>query len=136
MGVVTHLTEVAAGILIRGATILLAHRHPARLSYPDVWDFPGGHLDEGETPAAALARELREELGIEPTVPATAWRRAHGDGDYQMHLFLVRQWSGEIINAEPTEHDDLAWFGAADVEELELAHDSFRELIRDALKTT
>ena len=104
-------------------------------SYPGVWDLPGGHLDEAETPPAALARELGEELGIEATVPTAAWRVVDGDGDYRLHLFLVRRWSGEVVNAEPMEHDDLAWFGAADLQALELAHDSYRDLIQDALQT-
>jgi 8-oxo-dGTP diphosphatase len=131
----TILTEVAAGILIAAGSVLLCHRHPSRRSYPDVWDFPGGHVDEGETPQSALIRELQEELGIKAIVPPQVWRVLDGAGQYRLHLFLVRQWSGEIVNADTNEHDDLAWFEEAEVHALKLAHDSYRELIPDAFRT-
>jgi 8-oxo-dGTP diphosphatase len=66
----TH--RVACAALVRGGRVLLGHRSPGRRWYPDVWDLPGGHVDDGETPACALAREVREELGVHIDVPAGA----------------------------------------------------------------
>jgi 8-oxo-dGTP diphosphatase len=54
---------VAAGILIRRGRVLLAQRH-AHASYGGLWEFPGGKLEENESPGHALAREWLEELGV------------------------------------------------------------------------
>ena len=57
--------RIVAVILLRPEEMLLCHRSPARLAYPDVWDFPGGHVEPGENPLDALRREVAEELGAE-----------------------------------------------------------------------
>ena len=56
--------EVVAGLLVRDGRVLLCHRFAGRQWFPDVWDLPGGHVECGEPPINALARELEEELGI------------------------------------------------------------------------
>lgn len=58
--------HVVAGVLVRGAEVLLGHRSPDRRWYPDVCDFPGGHVEPGEDERAALDRELCEEVGEPP----------------------------------------------------------------------
>jgi 8-oxo-dGTP diphosphatase len=55
---------VAAGILIRGGRVILSQR-PAGKHLAGLWEFPGGKMEPGESPEAALVREVREELGIE-----------------------------------------------------------------------
>lgn len=90
--------EVAAGILRDGAgRILLAERtnDPA---FRGLWEFPGGKLDEGETPETALARELLEELGI--TI-AGAQHLLTVDHDYpdrsvRLHFYLVGEWRDSV----------------------------------------
>src|SRR4029450_2629954 len=61
--------RVVAAILRRDNRVLLCHRPPERAWYPDVWDLPGGHVEHGETPTEALARELREELAVDLRSP-------------------------------------------------------------------
>jgi 8-oxo-dGTP diphosphatase len=73
-GETPHL--VAASLLRRGGRVLLLHRTSTRRWYPDCWDLPGSHVEDGEMPDSALHRELVGELGID-TVPtehdALAW---------------------------------------------------------------
>ncbi|NEK58099.1 NUDIX domain-containing protein [Geodermatophilus sabuli] len=114
--------RVVAGVLVRGARVLLAHRSPGRRWYPDVWDFPGGHVEGGEDERAALARELREEIGVDPReVDAEPVLRAE-DAGLRLSVWAVRSWQGEPRNLQPDEHDDLRWVSAAEVRLLRLAH--------------
>jgi 8-oxo-dGTP diphosphatase len=76
--------QVVAGLLFRDGRVLIARR-PAGDPLGEVWEFPGGKLEPGETPAAALARELAEELGIAAEVGAEVERLDH---DYP-HLALT-----------------------------------------------
>lgn len=78
---VTHVTRpttlVAAAVIIRGDKVLLTQR-PRGTHLEDHWEFPGGKVEADEDPREALARELREELGVESSVGAvvecTFWR--------------------------------------------------------------
>ncbi len=118
-----------------GERVLLAHRHPARRRYPDCWDVPGGHVEDGEAAASALVRELSEELGITIAPPSPEPRyRLVGDG-HDLDLWVVRTWSGSIHNRAPEEHDDLRWFEAGDVAQLPLGHERYPELIAEVLAT-
>ena len=124
--------EVVAALLVRDGRVLLCHRSAGRRWYPDVWDFPGGHVEAGETPRDALARELEEELSIligEPGPELASVREA----GLATRIWLVEQWAGNPVNVSPAEHDDLGWFSASETDELRLAHSSYRSLIRDTL---
>ena len=110
------LTEVAAAVIERpaadGATeFLLGQRGPGSF-YDGFWEFPGGKVEPGETPHAALLRELREELGIE-VLRADPWlRREHvyEHAHVRLNFFRVRQWRGELHDHV---HSALAWQRAA-----------------------
>ena len=112
----TAITEVAAAVIERSdGTFLLAQR-PGGKPYPGYWEFPGGKIEAGEDPGAALARELREELGIEVR-GATPWITrvyAYTHATVRLHFFRVHSWDGE---PQPLEDQAIRWqrVGAPDV---------------------
>jgi 8-oxo-dGTP diphosphatase len=103
------LLVVACALLDADGRILLAQR-PEGKSMAGLWEFPGGKLAEGETPEAALIRELREELGIETRAACLAplFFASHGYERFHllMPLYVCRKWSGRPT---PREGQTLAW---------------------------
>lgn len=128
------MQQVVGAILRRDGRILLGHRHPDRVRFPDLWDVPGGRVEPGEPHAEALCRELREELGIEADAAAlTPWRTVAGEG-YELTLFLVDHWTGRVVNADPSEHDRLGWVTLEELPALALAEVAYRELLPEAMR--
>jgi 8-oxo-dGTP diphosphatase len=103
-----RLVHVVAAALIDGnGRVLLAQRPPGK-SLAGLWEFPGGKLEPGETPEAALSRELHEELGIvaQGFEPISFVSHAYADFHLVMLLYACRDWQGE-----PHGHDgqSLCW---------------------------
>lgn len=123
---------IVTGLLRRGGQGLLVHRAPTRRWYPDCWDLPGGHLEDGETPDNALRRELAEELGVAATIggPPDANFRSP---TFRMAAWVIDDWEGEPTNLELAEHDAIAWMSFHEIAELKLAHQGLATLLRDAL---
>jgi 8-oxo-dGTP diphosphatase len=123
--------ECVAGALRRDGRLLLCRRAARRQWYPGVWDLPGGHVHPGEKTTAALARELSEELGIVIDEPSRA-ADAHIMGDELiLAVWLVDEWNGEPRNAEPDEHDEIAWFKLEELAQLDLAHADYLGLFEE-----
>jgi len=119
--------EVVVGALVRGDQVLLVHRRPDKHAFPDSWDLPGGVVEPGESLREALVRELREELAV-AVDPASATLLCRVDlGTARLHAWLVPDWAGEPVDAAPEEHDDLRWFGLADLPPL--AHADVRSAV-------
>lgn len=102
------MIEVAAAVIERADGAFLLARRPAGKVYAGWWEFPGGKVHAGESAAAALARELHEELGIE-VVRAYPWvTRVHvyEHATVMLHFFRVVEWSGE---PKPREGQAFVW---------------------------
>lgn len=96
----TPVLLVAAAALIDPAGQVLVQQRPAGKAMAGLWEFPGGKREPGETPEAALARELAEELGIvvDPADchPAAFASAPMGDRHLLLLLYVVRRWRGEV----------------------------------------
>ena len=102
-----RIAVVAAVLQQADGRFLLAQRPPGK-AYAGYWEFPGGKVEDGETPVVALSRELHEELGIDVT---TAYPWIIREFDYphaavRLHFFRVRAWRGELQSREA---QALAW---------------------------
>jgi 8-oxo-dGTP diphosphatase len=105
---------VAAAALVDVDNRVLIARRPAGKSMAGLWEFPGGKVDRGETPEAALIRELREELSIEVCetclAPFTFASHAYESFHLLMPLYLCRRWEGEMA---PREGQAIKWVRAS-----------------------
>ena len=107
------LVLVAAAALTDVDRRVLIAQRPAGKSMAGLWEFPGGKVEAGETPEAALVRELREELGIEVCLeclaPFTFASHAYESFHLLMPLFLCAKWDGEVT---PREGQAIKWVRA------------------------
>jgi ADP-ribose pyrophosphatase YjhB (NUDIX family) len=115
------------GLLVRDGRVLLSKRaiEPRR----GHWDLPGGFLDEGEEPLDGLAREFREETGLD--VRPLDWLGSHVE-PYNNYFVLGLTWLVEA-DGDPRPADDveeLAWFGPAELPD-EMAFPHQAALLRD-----
>ncbi len=100
---------VAAALVDSDGRVLIARR-PEGKQLAGQWEFPGGKVEQGETPEAALIRELEEELGIVVKTaclaPFVFASHTYETFHLLMPLYLIRRWEGE---AEAREHSALKW---------------------------
>jgi 8-oxo-dGTP diphosphatase len=111
-----RLVLVSAVVLVdRDGRFLLARR-PEGGAMPGLWEFPGGKVEEGETPEAALIRELQEEIGIDTwsscLAPLTFASHSYAEFHLLMPLFVCRKWAGV---PRPIVHSQLKWVKIQDV---------------------
>lgn len=104
------LVLVSAVALIDSEGRVLLAQRPEGKSMAGLWEFPGGKIEPGETPEAALVRELHEELGIETwnscLAPLTFASHSYDDFHLMMPLFACRKWNGI---PHPREGQVLQW---------------------------
>ena len=106
----THIMPVVAAALIDGQGRVLVQQRPPGKSLGGLWEFPGGKIEPGETPEAALVRELAEELGITVGIdalqPVAFASHALAGRHLLLLLYRIDAWRGEPVALEATA---LAW---------------------------
>lgn len=108
--------HVAVGILINPAGKVLITRRPDHVHQGGLWEFPGGKVEDSEPVAAALNRELREELGVTVQV-AEPWlqiRHAYPDKIVLLDVWRVTAWQGD---PQGREGQPLAWASSVELAE-------------------
>jgi 8-oxo-dGTP diphosphatase len=94
------MKRVVAGLIVKDGKLLVCQR-TRHQTMPLKWEFPGGKIEEGEQPRAALRRELEEELGILANVGDEVRRIQHeypNGGMVELRFFIVREYQKEIEN--------------------------------------
>jgi len=106
--VVPEVVEVVAAVIERGGLILIGQRKPIG-KHALKWEFPGGKVEAGEDSCAALARELREELGIEAAIGSliAAYDFAYRpESVTRLSFYRVTEFKGDVVNLD---FAALAW---------------------------
>ena len=115
------LVTVAVGILIDDAGRVLVTRRAPGAHQGGLWEFPGGKVEAGETPEAALVRELAEELAIDVTndclAPLSFASHAYDDFHLLMPLYVCRKWTGNVTSRE---RQNLKWVFPCNLYDLDM----------------
>ncbi|CAN5229268.1 (deoxy)nucleoside triphosphate pyrophosphohydrolase [soil metagenome] len=107
-------TVVGAAIIRDGRVLACRRTSPPKAA--GMWEFPGGKVEPGESPEAAIVREIAEELMLE--IEVTGWL----DGTSKIsttHELVVATAVAPIGRAQPTEHDAITWLGADELDYVE-----------------
>ena len=111
---------VACALVDTDGRVLVAQRPPGS-TMAGMWEFPGGKIETGETPEAALVRELAEELGIDVTHECLAPLSFASHGYEAFHLlmplYVCRKWTGGVTSREG---QNLKWVFPRDLYDLDM----------------
>lgn len=111
--------NVVGAVLVRDGKILAARRSDA-MSLPGMWEFPGGKIEAGESPQAALRRELAEELLVTANIGELVETTEH---EYDFGVVILTTYFCTLVDGEPqlTEHSEIKWLPASDLGSLDWA---------------
>jgi len=109
--------KVVAAVIEQNGEFLVSLRHPKGVR-PSQWEFPGGKVERGESPEAALIREIREEMGVRVRVGALVHQLVFGYPDLDVELFF---FAVELLDSDPRPLSmaELRWLPRARLVELE-----------------
>jgi 8-oxo-dGTP diphosphatase len=102
------IVRVTAAILEKNGKILIGKRKPEDELFGGLWEFPGGKIEESETPKECMARELKEELEIEVEVGELIISNKHKypHGIFELLAYRVGHVSGDFVL---NNHDEIKW---------------------------
>ena len=127
---------VVACALINEYGKVLINERPVGKDYAGYWEFPGGKVDEGETPEEAIIRELKEEINIDVTgsclAPLSFTEKQYDNYYVVVLLYVCRRWNGHIM---PMEEQELAWVNPVEIDNFNLlpADKSFFASLRELI---
>jgi 8-oxo-dGTP diphosphatase len=109
---------VVAALVREGGRILMSRRRPDQ-AMPNLWEFPGGKVEPGEHPEAALIREVREELGCDVEIDRIEEVVFHAYEDFDLYMLV---YGCRVTRGEPRaiEVAEVAWVAAAELPALDL----------------
>ena len=129
------MTDVAAAVIFRDNKVFIARRSEGQ-RLAGFWEFPGGKIEQGESGAEAIIREIKEELGITVQVGGFIGQCVHHYGTWSIRLMVYEcDWvSGRLV---PKVHDDTAWVGADELDSYSLAPADihFVEAVREIINS-
>ena len=113
------MIKVTAAIIVENNKVLIAKRKPTA-KIPNLWEFPGGKLEEGETPEQCLQRELQEEFEIDVEVGEHLGTNVHkyDFGTIELMAYWTRVFN---IVFKLKDHSEVAWVEAKDLSSYEFA---------------
>jgi len=125
------MIKVTAAIIVEKRKVLIAMRKPtARLA--NLWEFPGGKLEDGETPEQCLERELHEEFEIEVEVGEYLGTSEY---EYEFGAIHLMAYRTQVLAGEfkLNDHAEIAWVSADEIEGFEFAPADvpFVQMIKD-----
>lgn len=114
------MIEVAAAVIENEEGKILVAKRKAGKRLAGFWEFPGGKVEEGETPEETLQRELREEMNVEIEVGEYLGENVHYYGDFAIRLIAYRAkvTGGEI---KLSDHEEYLWVEAGELAKVNLA---------------
>ncbi len=112
------MKDVTAAVIIRDGRVLITRRAEGQ-AHAGWWEFPGGKVEEGESPEECLRRELREELGVDTIIGAKLAESIYeyDTGSIRLMAYETTITAGEI---RLTVHEEALWAGVSDLESLML----------------
>ena len=119
------------GVILRDRKLLVIQRGPA-VSFAGHWAPPSGRIEPGETQAEAVAREMREELGLEVEPLAKVWECPTDDGLYTLHWWTARAPSSEL-RLDPAEVSAARWVSPEEYLALNPIFEGDREFVATIL---
>lgn len=114
-----QLTRVTAAVIERNGKVLIAKRGATdRLAHK--WEFPGGKIEQGETPEECLQRELAEEFGVTAEIKELICSNKHDYSHASIELLAYRI-CGMVGEPVPKEHDEIRWVSLGELADFDFA---------------
>jgi len=123
----------AVGVVRRDGRYLMIRRAEGLLA-GGAWCFPGGAIEDGETPAEAMVREMHEEVGLHVESGACLWRWRREDGGLELDFWEAHIIGGEL-HPNPGEVQDVRWMTADDIRELDGALPNLLRFLNESAQT-
>jgi 8-oxo-dGTP diphosphatase len=125
-----EVIRVVAAVIEREGRYLITQRKPSA-SYPLLWEFPGGRVEEGESDEQALAREVQGRIGVDVEVLERVNERVHEYGAYEVHLVMFNCRILPEAEPRPVQVNDVRWVTSREFLDYEFPPADEKSLMRN-----